>query len=365
MKKTLVVAAVSASFAVAAHAQSSVTLYGVIDAGITYTSNVTGHANWQQTSGGIDQSRFGLRGSEDLGNGLKAIFTLESGFNLNSGRYANSGSEFNRQSYVGLSSNFGTVTLGKQYDAEQDFLAPLSATGSWGGTSFAHVGNLDNLNTNGGNAVNNSIKFTSANYAGFTFGGTYGFSNQAGRFDNNREYSVGAAYQYQGLRVAASYAQLNNPLANTSGATDNAAAVANGNFRDRTYGVGASYAFGPAQVGAVWTQTRLDNFLVAASLRQDNYEVNAKYNLTPALGLGVAYTFTDQQGSGALNTAGARFHQVGAQADYSLSKRTDVYAQVVYQHASTAGASIYNGTFGGLSSSDNQKVATVGLRHRF
>ncbi|MGG1948424.1 porin [Trinickia sp. NRRL B-1857] len=365
MKKTLVVAAVSASFAVAAHAQSSVTLYGVIDAGLTYTSNVGGSSNWQQNSGGVDQSRFGLRGSEDLGNGLKAIFNLESGFNLNNGRYANNGGQFNRQSYVGLSSNYGTVTLGKQYDAAQDFLAPLSATGSWGGTQFAHVGNLDNLSTNGGNSVNNSIKFTSANYAGFTFGGTYGFSNQAGAFANNREYSLGAAYQYQGLRVAASYAQLNNPFGNTVGATDNAATIANGNFRDRTYGVGASYAFGPAQVGAVWTQTRLDNFLVAQSLRQDNYEVNAKYNLTPALGLGVAYTFTDQQGSGLANGFSARFHQVGAQADYSLSKRTDVYAQVVYQHSSAAGASIYNGTFGGVSTSDNQTAATVGLRHRF
>lgn len=367
MKKTLVVAAVSASFAVAAHAQSSVTLYGVIDAGLTYTSNVGGKSDWQQTSGGVSQSRFGLKGSEDLGNGLKAIFTLESGFNLNNGRYGNNGSEFNRQSFVGLSSNYGTVTLGRQYDAEQDFLAPLSATGSWGGTSFAHIGNLDNLNTNGGNAVNNSIKFTSANYAGFTFGGTYGFSNQAGAFADNREYSLGAAYQFQGLRVAASYAQLNNPLNNTVGATDNTVAVANGNLRARTYGVGASYAFGPAQVGALWTQTRLDNFVAARqSLRQDNYEVNAKYNLTPALGLGVAYTFTDQQGSGAASNLSARFHQIGAQADYSLSKRTDVYAQVVYQHASTAsGAAIYNGTFGGLSSSDNQTAATVGLRHRF
>jgi len=365
MKKTLVVAAVSASFAVAAHAQSSVTLYGVVDAGLTYTSNVGGNSNWQQTSGGISQSRFGLKGSEDLGNGLKAIFTLESGFNLNSGRFANSGSEFNRQSFVGLSSNYGTVTLGRQYDAAQDFLAPLSATGSWGGTQFAHVGNLDNLNTNGGRSVNNSVKFTSANYAGFTFGGTYGFSNQAGAFANNREYSLGAAYELQGLRIAASYAQLNNPLSNTVGATDNAAAIANGNFRNRTFGVGAAYAFGPAQVGAVWTQTRLDNFAVAQSLRQDNYEVNAKYNLTPALGLGVAYTFTDQKGSGLASGLSARFHQVGAQADYSLSKRTDVYAQVVYQHASTAGASIYNGTFGGLSTSDNQTAATVGLRHRF
>ena len=382
MKKTLVVAAVSASFAVAAHAQSSVTLYGVIDAGLTYTSNVGGKSDWQQGSGGIEQSRFGLKGSEDLGNGLKAIFTLESGFNLNNGRFANNNGMFNRQSFVGLSSNYGTVTLGRQYDAEQDFLAPLSATGSWGGTSFAHWGNFDNLNTNQGFAVNNSIKFTSANYAGFTFGGTYGFSNQTG-FANNREYSLGAAYQYQGLRVAAAYAQQNNPLGSASGASDgsNLGAFANGfvtgasgglvtsvgNFRQRSYGVGASYAFGAAQVGAVWTQARLDNAQVPLSIRQDNYEVNAKYNLTPALGLGVAYTFTDQKQSLLGAQTSQRFHQIGAQADYALSKRTDVYAQVVYQHAAGAGATgwIYNGNFGGVSSSDNQTAATVGLRHRF
>ncbi|TAM51035.1 MAG: porin [Paraburkholderia sp.] len=383
MKKTLVVAAVSASFAVAAHAQSSVTLYGLVDAGLSYTSNVGGKSNWQQTSGGINQSRFGLKGSEDLGNGLKAIFTLESGFNLNSGRFANTGSEFNRQSFVGLSSNYGTVTLGRQYDAAQDFLAPLSATGSWGGTSFAHYGNFDNLNTNGGSSVNNSVKFTSANYAGFTFGGTYGFSNQAGAFANNREYSLGAAYKFQGLNVGAAYSQQNNPIAGNTGASDGSnlgllgngvATVLNGgvpasigNVRQRTYGVGASYAFGPAQVGAVWTQARLDNAQsIPLTLRQDNYEVNAKYNLTPALGLGVAYTFSNLRASVAGVDSGIRFHQIGAQADYALSKRTDVYTQVVYQHASSAGvASVYTGSFGSLSSSDNQTAATVGLRHRF
>ncbi len=375
MKKTLIVAAVSSSFAVAAHAQSSVTLYGVLDAGITYTSNVGGHSNWQQTSGGIDQSRFGLRGAEDLGNGLKAIFTLESGFNLGNGKFANNNGMFNRQAFVGLSSNYGTVTLGRQYDAEQDFLAPLSATGSWGGTSFAHFGNLDNLNTNGGAAVNNSIKFTSANYAGFTFGGTYGFSNQAGGFSNNREYSVGAAYQFQGLRVAGSYAQANNPFSNTSGALDSTTGitaftgdVASGAFvgtRLRTYGAGASYTFGPATAGLVWTQARLDGNALIPTVHQNNYEANVKYNLTPALGLGVAYTYTNQNESG----VSEHFHQVGAQADYSLSKRTDVYAQVVYQRASGPNGTtawIYNPTSGsGFSSSINQTAATVGLRHRF
>ncbi|HTI17135.1 MAG TPA: porin [Trinickia sp.] len=376
MKKTLMVAAASASFfAVAAHAQSSVTLYGIIDAGITYTSNAGGHSNWQQTSGGIEQSRWGVKGSEDLGNGLKAVFDLENGFNVGNGKFANDGGEFNRQAYVGLSSNYGTVTLGRQYDANQDFLAPLTATGSWGGTSFAHYGNLDNMNTNGGYSVNNSIKFMSANYAGFSFGGTYGFSNAAGQFANNREYSVGAQYQFQGLRVAGAYSEMNNPFGSTTGAVDSlsslgaftnsATTAALGNTRLRVYGAGATYAFGPAQAGVVWTQARLDSTTTAVpTIHQNNYEVNAKYNLTPALGLGVAYTYTQQMN----NDISQHFNQVGAQADYSLSKRTDLYAEVVYQRASGANAFVYNpSTIGmnGVSSSMNQTTATVGLRHRF
>ncbi|REE23415.1 MULTISPECIES: porin [unclassified Paraburkholderia] len=377
MKKSLIVVAVAASFASVAHAQSSVTLYGLLDAGLTYTSNVNHNAKWAAGSGGINQSMFGLRGSEDLGGGLKAIFTLESGFNINNGKFANNNGMFNRQAFVGLSSaQFGTVTLGRQYDAAQDYLAPLTATGSWGGTYFAHPFNNDNLNTNGGYAVNNSIKYSSANYAGFSFGGTYGFSNQAGAFANNREYSVGAAYQWQGLHLGAAYAQQNNPGAGNTGASDgsyvNTLAGNVGNFRQREFGVAGSYAFGPATVGLAWTQSRSDNFVGGQqSLRANNYEVNGKYNLTPALGLGVAYTFTDGKGYGVGANGGSesvRYHQIGVQADYSLSRRTDVYAQAVYQHAMGDGgvASIYSGDNTQLpSSSKNQTAATVGLRHRF
>ncbi len=374
MKKTLIVAAAAASFASLAHAQSSVTLYGVIDAGLTYTSNVGGNARWALGSGTLEQSRWGLRGTEDLGGGLKAIFTVESGFDVNNGRFANDGALFNRQAYVGLSSDYGTVTLGRQYDAMQDFLAPLTATGSWGGTYFAHPFNNDNLSTNGGVAVNNSVKYTSANYAGFTFGGTYGFSNQAGAFANNREYSVGASYQYEGLRVGAAYAQQNNPGGNAGGASTSAALTvlngAFGGFRQREFGIGASYAFGPAEVGIAWTQSRQDNFTAAAaSVHANNYEFNAKYNLTPALRFGFAYTYTDGGFNGSQSTVdAAHYHQFGLQTDYALSKRTDVYAQAVYQHATgddLATASIYSGNNTGISSSHNQATASVGLRHRF
>jgi predicted porin len=380
MKKSLIVVAVAASFASVAHAQSSVTLYGLLDAGLTYTSNVAGNSKWAAGSGGINQSMFGLRGSEDLGGGLKAIFTLESGFGINNGRFGNNGGMFNRQAFVGLSSaQFGTVTLGRQYDAAQDYLAPLTATGSWGGTYFAHPFNNDNLNTNNGYAVNNSIKYSSANYAGFTFGGTYGFSNQAGAFANNREYSVGAAYQWQGLHLGAAYAQKNNPgatnaagTASNGGASDGSYLGYTGNFRQREFGVAGSYAFGPATVGLAWTQSRSDNFTGGQrSISANNYEVNGKYNVTPAMALGIAYTFTDGKGYGSSANGGSdsvRYHQIGLQADYSLSRRTDVYAQAVYQHAMGNGgvASIYSGDNSvDPSSSKNQTAATVGLRHRF
>src|SRR5437868_3826129 len=127
MNKTLIAAAsATALFAPLAHAQSSVTLYGLIDAGIAYTNNVNGGSQWRMTTGTINGSRFGLRGTEDLGGGLKALFVLENGFNANNGALGQDGKLFGRHAYVGLSrSGFGTLTLGRQYDTMVDFVAPL------------------------------------------------------------------------------------------------------------------------------------------------------------------------------------------------------------------------------------------------
>lgn len=365
MKKPLIIAAAAASFSTVAYAQSSVTLYGVLDAGVTYQSNVGGNSLWSMGSG-IDQSRFGLRGSEDLGGGLKAIFVLESGFGSGNGRFANNGGMFNRQAFAGLSGNYGTVSLGRQYDSTYDYLAPLSAAGSWGGAYFAHPLNNDRLSTNGDVALNNTVKLTSANYAGLQFGGTYSFSNST-NFGNNRAYSGGVSYQFQGLRIGGAYAQANNPRPlNTNGAMSGNTFLGGVGGRVRTYGTGVGYAFGPTQLGAVWTQTRLDNTNTGQSLRANSYETNVKYNLTPALGLGAAYTYTNERLSGFGTPDSLHFHQVGVQADYALSKRTDVYAQAVYARGSGATASIYNGDSGtARSSSINQTATTVGLRHRF
>jgi predicted porin len=284
-----------------------------------------------------------------------------------------SGTLFSRQAFVGLQGDYGTVTLGRQFDSAVDYLAPLSATGSWGGTYFAHPFDMDNLNAT--TSSNNTVKFTSANYAGLTAGGTYSFSNQAGGFANNRQYSFGGQYQNAGLRVGAAYVQANNAGSNTTGAIDQGSTLASAitgatgvALRDRTFGAGVNYAFGPANVGALWTQTRLDNIAGApgVSARANNYEVNAKYNVTPAISAGLAYTFTD----GRLYVNGEnvtqRWHQLGLQGNYALSKRTDIYAEAVYQHAQEEeglNAAIFGA--GGASSTRNQVAVAAGLRHRF
>ncbi|KVL13761.1 porin [Burkholderia ubonensis] len=381
MKKTLIVAALSGVFATAAHAQSSVTLYGLIDAGITYTNNQGGHSAWQQSTGSVNGSRWGLRGAEDLGGGLKAIFTLENGFGINNGTLKQNGREFGRQAFVGLShSVYGSVTLGRQYDSVVDYLGPLSLTGTqYGGTQFAHP--FDNDNLNNSFRINNAVKYQSADYNGLKFGALYGFSNSS-NFANNRAYSVGASYSFMGFNVAAAYMQLNNNVNGLAQAVSDPGAVA-GDWtfaasRQRTWGAGLNYSFGPATAGFVFTQTRLtDSVAISAGqsgvtggitglsggTRFNNYEVNGRYALTPALSLAGSYTYTD----GRIVGQSPKWHQFNLQAAYALSKRTDVYLQGEYQKVNSDGLPLRANINGlGTASSNNKQVAvTAGLRHRF
>ena len=381
MKKAVMLAALTGAFATTAHAQSSVTLYGIIDEGITYTSNQGGHSNWQETDGAINTSRWGLRGTEDLGGGLNAIFTLENGCNGTNGTLRQDGRLFGRQAFVGLSGNqYGSVTLGRQYDSVVDYLGPLALTGTqYGGTFFAHPFDNDNLDNDF--RIDNSVKFQSANYGGFKFGALYGFSNEAGDFANNRAYSFGASYNYAGLTVAAGYLQLNSDITsvvvtNTNGALDGDNTFFAG--RQRTWGAGVKYVFGPATAGFVFTQTILNQaFGISAgqsgvsggialnggSARFNNYEVNGHYFITPAISVAGAYTYTD----GSLDGADPKWNQVNVQLAYLLSKRTELYLQGEYQHVTEDGASI-GAMINGLSaaSATNSQVAvTAGIRHTF
>ena len=398
MKKTLLVAALTGVFATVAHAQSSVTLYGLLDAGVSYTNNTrtataVGGSAVKLSSGLMQGNRWGLKGAEDLGNGLKAVFDLENGFSVGTGSLSQGGREFGRNAYVGLSSNTaGTVTLGRQNEFMYDYVGHMSIDdfNGQGGSVFNHP--LDNDNTGGTFRVDNSVKYTSTNFNGLTFGGLYGFSNQAGGFANNRAYSFGANYNNGPIAAALAYTQLNNsgtPTANAAGgAVDNSTASGDATLnaqRQRTFGGGLNYTFGPANVGFVVTNTQLSNATAfaggagvavpSASARFTNYEVNAHYSLTPAVTLAAAYTFTDGKFNNIDSAISPKWNQFSLLSDYALSKRTDVYALATYQRvhgqavqgaagvpASLTGASTDIGT---TSATNNQTVVGIGLRTRF
>ena len=113
-------------------AQSSVTLYGIIDEGLTFSNNQLGNKAYQMQSGISQGSRWGMQGAEDLGGGLSAIFRLENGFDINTGKLGQQGREFGRAAYVGVSSKtLGTVTLGRQNELMGDYVGLYTANGNF------------------------------------------------------------------------------------------------------------------------------------------------------------------------------------------------------------------------------------------
>jgi len=429
MKKSLLALAALGAFASAAQAQSSVTLYGLIDTGVNYVTNVQtidgdgnriGKSQLNLSSGVMQGSRWGLRGTEDLGDGLKAVFTLENGFDVNTGAQGQGFNYFGRQAFVGLAGDFGAVTIGRQYDSVAEYVGPLAAGGRTGGTFAAHPGDLDNFNSS--QRVNNAIKYTSANYDGLTFSGLYSLGGQAGHFGRDQIWSAGVGYANGPLSFGAAYLNAKNPndsfygnnpfnqlqAQNRPGINNlgNATFVAGqinpnpvyaGYASARTLqviGAGGTYSFGPLTAGLTYSNTRFiklgdavspndtpqqaqlnpSNFTGTAMFH--NAEASLAYQFSPALVGIAAYDYTRSNkltgtGPGAKDTftTGAKYHQVSLGAAYSLSKRTSVYVLGAYQKArgidSTGQKAV--AAINGLtpSNKNTEGVLRVGMTHAF
>ncbi|MBW0448292.1 porin [bacterium M00.F.Ca.ET.228.01.1.1] len=350
-----------------AHAQDSVTLYGVIDSGISYTNNDNGKKLWSAVSGATSGSRWGLKGAEDLGGGLKAIFTLESGFNAFTGAPNISGRMFGRQAFVGFAGHFGSVTLGRQQDPINDYVAQYTSNGAWGGWYFSHPEDVDN--TDLGFFINNAVKFTSQNNGGFTFGGIYSFGGVAGKMSRNQIWGVGGNYSHGAISAGLAYEEIRNPATAVEGYTNGGgftnvvygaylAAASSQNI----FGVGAGYSDGPVQLLASFTNTTFKNGVSNADVAFNNYEIAAAYSLTPAFQINGGYTYT----TGRQNASSYRpkYHQFNLMADYNLSKRTDVYVQTSYQLAAGDATQAQNAGFD-ASSTKRQLAFRTALRHLF
>jgi predicted porin len=390
VKKKIIATLVGGLAALPAFGQSSVTLYGIIDDGITYNSNSGGHPVYAMRSGVISGTQWGLQGSEDLGGGLKAIFQLENGFDNNTGALGQGGLLFGRQAYMGLSSaKLGTMTIGRQYNIQtRDIITGFAASGPW--TPYAaHPGDYDNLNNN--YRLNNTIRYVSPNFWGFKLAAMYGLGGVAGDFYRNGIWALGGRYDGGPFTVAASYSVVHNPNltlygssgGNQTGTVSNSAfPVFSGYASAQSLNIlaaAAAYRIGDLTLDFIYTNTQYQDlgdttsgpnparYARGSKAVLNNYEVNAKYFVTPSLLIGATYDYT--HGSSLLGRDAARYNMFVLGADYFLSKRTDVYLVGILQKAygtdSTGKAATASLNSLTASNSDSQAAVRLGLRVKF
>jgi len=354
MKKTIVAAA-AAVLASGAWAQSAVTLYGVADAGLEFVNRQNGNGDKVyrlQSGSALTGSRWGLRGAEDLGSGLKGIFVLESGFDLDDGRAGDR--LFGRQAYVGLETPQGTVTLGRQQTPMYDFALqydPMAAVSSY---------SIYGMDSDFGSRADNAIKYRGQS-GGLTVSGLYSFGYDGqggtngevpGHWKVGREYAFGLNYAVGPLAAGAVFDQKNGDT------------IASRNRHDQRATIAASYAFGPAKVFAGYRWQHLGFTSALGNGTAHLGWAGASYRLTPAVSFSGAVYYQDNRGTSAdpwLLSAGG---------NYALSKRTDLYLNMAYALNKTdrsrgfVSDTSVNGN-GQVSPGDNQFGASFGMRHRF
>ncbi|MDR5822460.1 porin [Caballeronia sp. LZ043] len=369
--------ALFAAVSAPAWAQSSVTLYGVIDEGLMYVHNSGGHSTQLlMSSGNLYGSRWGLKGTEDLGGGLSAIFRLENGFDINSGALAQGGREFGRQAYVGLShAKYGTLTLGRQYDPLLDLVQPVQGD-YYLGSNFSTPGDVDAADWN--TRFSNTIKWASPTWGGVNIEAMYALGGVAGATGSGQTYAGAASYGYGPFLAAAGYLHIDNgnaqfvtrgtSTADVSSLTYSAVnnAYASARSIDIARG-GAHYVVGPVTLGGYFSHTEYKPDSAST------YTVTEKYNdvgvygfwqIRPDTSLEIGYDYLKSSGD-----SSARYHQVGVSGDYVISKRTDFYAVVGYTHASgsngAGAAQAVVGAYDINSGKNSQVLAIVGIKHVF
>jgi predicted porin len=437
MKKSLLAVAAMTAFAGAAQAQSSVTVYGILDVGYVGSStngttttpatnnvnNVTayGSPTQKQTTNGFGQSaestsRLGLKGSEDLGGGLSAIFTIETAVNPDGAANAFA---FNRQTFAGVKKNgLGETTIGTQYTPLFDVQSATDAAGNnnlvgnavYSGNvqantgtynmglspySGANVANVNiattlagqNLNATTGaytTRVSNALRLVSERFSGVKVGVMYAVANQnqtetgvaysgsasgTGGVNNNTLLGLSADYIWNKLNVVAAFQSIKNQ--DMSGVTANTAAnstLAGGtavsfgtNMIDNQTYAAATYDFGILKAYGQYITRRATSVLDASqSTSRTAYQVGVKSQLTPVISAYATMGLGKSSYYGAnLGYNNFRTFQIGS--DYYLSKRTNLYVAYGSANQSSAGGTTVVPSNQGVSAANY----AMGVRHTF
>ena len=341
MKKIVITLAVLGASAGAAQAQTqigNVTIYGALDAYVEAGNNGQARVNRVQ-NGGATPSRIGFRGAEDLGGGLKAIFSLETGINVDDGSAAQGGLLFGRQAFVGLSGNFGTITAGRQYTPM--FMTNLLYT-LGGGMGWGNAANYF-LEPPAARA-NNAVQYATPTMNGFVFKAMYGLGENPapgmGKVGNHRAAS--GQYDSGKLSLNLSYMERTTTLTNS----------------DKWSTLGASYDFTVVKTALVY-QVRRDD----AKLVRDDY-----FDLGATIPLGTGSLLLDVGGFKNKVLADANAVTASIRYDYYLSKRTTIYggfstvrndAKAKYGVTGAGGAPMV------AAVGDDPRALAMGVRHFF
>ncbi|MGN6457360.1 MAG: porin [Achromobacter mucicolens] len=375
MKKTLLAAALLAGFAGVAQAETSVTLYGIIDTGLGY-NKISGGTDAQNGSrfgminGVQNGSRWGLRGSEDLGDGLRAVFQLESGFDSGNGTSAQGGRLFGRQATVGLASDsWGQLDFGRQTNIASKYFGSIDPFGAGFGQANIGVG-MSAANTQ---RYDNMVMYQTPSFSGFQFGVGYSFSaddtkgSETGfkTADNTRAITTGLRYVNGPLNVALSYDQLN---------ASNRLPTASTDATPRMYALGGSYDFEVVKLALAYARTtdgwfagqgtatstigggsssvNFGNNLFADGFKANSYLVGLSAPIGGASNIFGSWQRVDPSND-KLTGDDSNMNIYSLGYTYDLSKRTNLYAYGSYAK---------NYAFlDGLKST----AVGVGVRHRF
>jgi predicted porin len=340
-----VAAASLLSIAGLAQAQSSVTIYGAIGLDVVSASKV--YDKVTGTSGSVVKiddnaivnSRIGVKGVEDLGGGLKAVFDLESSVHPDTGS-GGGGTFWNRGAYVGLAGGFGSIKFGHQWDVADDYMGNYFIFGYYSSFFFDGFGSLSNY-------YDNAIKYSSPNMGGFEGGLFYSAGEKAGKHSAGQTFQAAATYGTGPFSIGLAITADKDPSSGSKGNDMGA--------------IGASYDFGPVKLRAGYAKAEVNYTIVAGISTYNAYKANlidvgVDVPITTALSFSADYVDKEVQHS----DDGTKFTRL--QASYKLSKRTSLNTNLIFVKNSGAANFAWYGD--GLAG-QKQTIITAGITHSF
>jgi predicted porin len=333
MKKSLLALTVFGTFAGTASAQTNVTVYGLIDMGLTRENNGVNSVT-RMDSGNFYGSRVGLKGTEDLGGGLSASFQLENGFNADNGTLGQGGLLFGRQAWVGLNGGFGSVKFGRQYTPIYNALDTIDPfdTGLTGGWNNTGSGILSLFNA-AGVRMNNTVDY-SAKSGPFSGEIAYGFGEVAGSTAASRQWGFTGTYASGPITGVLAYHSATDPTG-----TDSA----------KTTLIGGAYNFGPVKLHGAYAWDK-----GLSTLNQRDGMIGVTIPVGAAGSVLIDYLRKSDK-----TTANSNAAQIGLGYTYDVSKRTTLYTS--YSRNTNGSAVSYNSAGNGLTDS----LFNAGIRHKF